>query len=469
MANMNNKKLNLNGDTLPPLPLINPDGSWETEKKTIITETPKNNQIVEQKTVVQPEYANREDLERMYATMQMQQALKGIERTAEEEALKNQTISNIMSRLQTPIEMPRKKTISDILNGSNFGERLETFAQYAQQPEFQRNLGNAFGTRLFNKNTGRFENTGERLNREREAYLNAEQAKTLEQQKIQDLLGKDVFNSMNALDRENLVNERELQRMLQSDRHFNDSLKAQIDNSNRNFDIQNKKIDATLAGIEADREYRNAQAEYEKLQDLKNDAQQAFLNNLAMLKFDEDKRHNIATEENQANKKVKSKADEQEELANETLKKLSVLMDMHKKLPQNSASPGGKFITAKLTGFANSKGIQNDNMAAYAGAANLVTNLIMRKIAEEKGVATDQDFKRAQAMTPQISDTPGQAENKVKSIYALLGKEYNNSDTIQFNNALNDDYVNMKAPSGKIYKVPKEKVKEMEQKGGEII
>ena len=297
MANIQNKtKLNVNNiDSLPPLPIakptpiINVDGTIEYPSNNIQPQINTKNVVSNNLDAQNSDNVTRDDLERIYATMQMQQALKGIERTAEEEELKQQNIANILNRLQTPIEMPQRKTIADILNGGNFGERLETFAQYAEQPQFQRNLGNAIGTRLFNKSTGRFENTGERLNREREAFLNAEQLKALEEQKLQDALSKDLFSSMNALDRENLVNERELQRMIQSDRHFNDSLKAQMENSNRNLDIQNRKIDATLAGIEADKEYRKAQDEYKRLQDLKSEAQQAFKNDLELQKLELEK------------------------------------------------------------------------------------------------------------------------------------------------------------------------------------
>ena len=50
--------------------------------------------------------------------------------------------------------------------------------------------------------------------------------------------------------------------------------------------------------------------------------------------------------------------------------------------------------------------------------------MIARKIGGEKGVMTDKDFERAKAMTPNIFDTPAQAEAKVKSIYALMNVPY---------------------------------------------
>lgn len=123
-------------------------------------------------------------------------------------------------------------------------------------------------------------------------------------------------------------------------------------------------------------------------------------------------------------KGLETKNNENKDLINKTLGQLDVLMDLHGKLPQNYAPLGGKKVTAALTGLANNMGIASDDMAAFNGAANIVTNMIARKIGGEKGVMTDRDFDRAKAMTPNIFDTPAQARAKVKAIYALMGVNY---------------------------------------------
>ena len=130
-----------------------------------------------------------------------------------------------------------------------------------------------------------------------------------------------------------------------------------------------------------------------------------------------------ADRENKYNKQLE-KQYEKQELINGTLNQLDVLMDLHSKLPQNNVPTGFKKSTAVLAGLANKAGLPSDDMAAFNGAANIVTNMIARKIGGEKGVMTDRDFDRAKAMTPNIYDTPSQAQAKVKAIYALMGVPY---------------------------------------------
>lgn len=133
-----------------------------------------------------------------------------------------------------------------------------------------------------------------------------------------------------------------------------------------------------------------------------------------------------ADRENKYNKQLE-KQYEKQELVNGTLGQLDVLMDLHKKLPQNYVPFGSKKLTAIGSGLLNKAGLPNDDMAAFNGAANIVTNMIARKIGGEKGVMTDRDFDRAKAMTPNIYDTPSQAQAKVKAIYALMGVPYGKS------------------------------------------
>ena len=150
-----------------------------------------------------------ENLKNQIAQAQMQRDLKRFELTPEEQALKNQTIAKVMSTLQKEVEVPKEMTIADILKGNSFGDRLEAMAQYTRQPEFQRNLGNLLGTRTFNKQTGRFENTGARLGREAEAHLRADQSKALEEEKIQDMLAGNTLSNFSRLDLANMVDQRD--------------------------------------------------------------------------------------------------------------------------------------------------------------------------------------------------------------------------------------------------------------------
>lgn len=132
-----------------------------------------------------------------------------------------------------------------------------------------------------------------------------------------------------------------------------------------------------------------------------------------------------AEEERKAAEKAYAKAEE----TNNIIHQLDVLQGLHKRLPQNYVPTGGKKTAAVLAGLATKAGIPNNDMAAFNGAQNIVTNMIARKIGGEKGVMTDRDFERAKAMTPNIFDTPAQAEAKVKSIYALMNVPYHGTSS----------------------------------------
>ena len=134
------KQINVNPETLdvieppkklPPMPVI-----AKSQNVSSKAETPQAEEIAA--------------LENQIAQAQTKEVLNQFARSQEEEELKKQTIANLMNQLQKQVDVPKRVTIADIMNGSNFGDRLGTLAEYAAQPEFQRNLGNLMGTRLFN-------------------------------------------------------------------------------------------------------------------------------------------------------------------------------------------------------------------------------------------------------------------------------------------------------------------------------
>ena len=111
-----------------------------------------------------------------------------------------------------------------------------------EQPEFQRNFGNAFGTRTFNPHTRRFESTGHRLDREARERFNQDQSQAIEQQKIQDLLNTRSYDSLNDLEAANLRND--LQREL--------ALQNLLSNQER-LDYQ-RKLDEEKRALDKERE-----------------------------------------------------------------------------------------------------------------------------------------------------------------------------------------------------------------------
>lgn len=137
-------------------------------------------------------------------------------------------------------------------------------------------------------------------------------------------------------------------------------------------------------------------------------------------------------------KRIEKLMAKQEE-TNNVIHQLGVLQDLHSKLPQNYAPKGFKKAAAISTGVMNMTGLPSNELAAFSGAKNIVTNMIARKIGGEKGVMTDRDFERAKQMTPNEFDTPAQAEAKIKAIYSLMGVDYPGSSGKSANMGLSVD------------------------------
>ena len=210
---------------------------------------------------VEPQAEEIAALENQIAQAQTQDALNQFARSQEEEELKKQTIANLMNQLQKQVDVPKRLTIADIMNGSNFGERLGTLAQYAQQPEFQRNLGNLMGTRLFNPNTGRFESTGNRDYAANEARFMAQQKQAMDEEQNLNKLNADIYGIMNGIDTEAMREDRFNRQMAQQNEQFYQSL--------------GQRAAENAAKIQADREALQRQME-----------QQNFLNEMKQKEFE---------------------------------------------------------------------------------------------------------------------------------------------------------------------------------------
>lgn len=105
------------------------------------------------------------------------------------------------------------------------------------------------------------------------------------------------------------------------------------------------------------------------------------------------------------------------------LAQLDQLKNLYDQLPQNKAGKGGQKAVAAATGAASQLGLRSDEVAAFEGVSNMVTNLVARKLAGEKGVMTDKDFDRAKKMVPSVYDSPQQAQAKMNAIKQLYYAE----------------------------------------------
>lgn len=144
--------------------------------------------------------ANIEDLKNQIA---QNQARQRIELTPEEQALKELTIKSIMGKLETPIAQPRYLTIQDMFKKNLDDSNIVPYFN----PEMQRGINDLFGTKVYNPKTGQVEDLAEDYPRRIEAQMQGEKAKALEEEKMQNALNANAYNSLNRLEEGNAENE----------------------------------------------------------------------------------------------------------------------------------------------------------------------------------------------------------------------------------------------------------------------
>ena len=202
-----------------------------------------------------------------------------------------------------------------------------------------------------------------------------------------------------------------------ADKIYRDSLAQQgFDTSNIGGYITPQTYNSILQAkqLQDNAEWRKANLEAQQNQNkILNDLRQRELNlGYAKLKADKEE-----------------KQDKRNNESDTVIKQLEELMALHSKLPQYGAGKGLQKGTSILTGALSDVGLRTDEIAAYEGVQNMMTNLVARKLAGEKGVMTDKDFDRAKKMVPNIYDSPQQAKAKYQALLSLYYANPNNVKT----------------------------------------
>lgn len=175
-----------------------------------------------------------------------------------------------------------------------------------------------------------------------------------------------------------------------------DQLKAQQQQQAFNQWYQKASLEDKRADRAERRAYQNAQ--------------------LGLTKRGQDLNYQLGQDRINANQNKKMTNDEKQQ----TLNQLDKMMELFKELPQSKTIKGFQKGRAVVTGVSNMLGGQNDKETAFNSIRPLMVSRVMRKLQEEKGVATDKDFDRASAMVPSSFDSPQQAAAKVKTIKKMF-------------------------------------------------
>lgn len=175
-----------------------------------------------------------------------------------------------------------------------------------------------------------------------------------------------------------------------------DQLKAQQQQQAFNQWYQKASLEDKRADRAERRAYQNAQ--------------------LGLTKRGQDLNYQLGQDRIKANQNKKMSSDEKQQ----TLNQLDKMMELFNELPQSKTIKGLQKGRAVVTGVSNMLGGQNDKETAFNSIRPLMVSRVMRKLQEEKGVATDKDFERASAMVPSSFDSPQQAAAKVETIKKMF-------------------------------------------------
>lgn len=145
-----------------------------------------------------------EDLQKQYAQIF---AKPQEQEQPQEDALRATVNELVKNNLVKQVEVPKYTTLNDIL-GAGKGDKLGAFADFLNNPQTMRTIGNLMPKYGYDPKTGQIGNVMETPARRQEAQFEADRQKALEQQKMQNALAGNVYNAYNQMDIANLNDKR---------------------------------------------------------------------------------------------------------------------------------------------------------------------------------------------------------------------------------------------------------------------
>lgn len=280
------------------------------------------------------------------------------------------TVNNIIrNKLLTPIETPKYTTLQDIFDAQK-GDKLGVFADFLKNPNTMRTIGNFLPKYGYDANTGKMRNVMETSARREEALMEAEKQRAIDEQKQQNEIVKNVYDTEMQDKRARELAKEELEWRKQEnalDRALKrDELNAQIAHQRAIEGIARDRLGGTATGGAAGLTLKQIQKNNEALNGLN---------------------------------AVQSQMD-----------RFSSSFD---KVRPTKAG-------ALLANAVASKGFGNEAESNFNAQKTLLFNKIARELGGEKGVLSDQDIKRIEASLPALSDSLPQKKAKMQAIYDLL-------------------------------------------------
>lgn len=148
---------------------------------------------------------NVNGLQNQLAQMFANQQVQGQQQA--EEPLRQTVNDLVKSKLIKEIQVPKFTTIQDIFNAQK-GDKLNTFADYLNNPETMRSIGSFLPKFGYNPKTGKIGNVLEEDAQRKEEQMRIDQKRAIEELKEQDDLAQAMANAYNQRDIEDIRDKR---------------------------------------------------------------------------------------------------------------------------------------------------------------------------------------------------------------------------------------------------------------------
>ena len=323
-------------------------------------------------TIGTPNVQDIEALANDYAMSQVPQA--GLQLSPEEQEAKNQTLSYLLNKINTPVEMPRFSTIQDILSAEK-GNRMDALGSYLNTPAAQNIMGSLLGLVSGGK---LYSTPSDPYTRLLQADMDNRQNQALWAQRMQDKLADEVYGTFSQRDIAAAKDALEREQMAQRAEQFEQQMKWNEDKYKQDYNLDLQKL--------------NAQIEHNK------------------------EMENIAREKIAAS----GKQEKQLQKNIDALNSLNAVQSQMDRFSNSFNDVRGSKIGALIANAYASKGFGNTAEANFNAQRTLLFNKIARELGGEKGVLSDQDIKRIEASLPALSDSLSQKKAKMQAIYNLL-------------------------------------------------
>ena len=323
---------------------------------------------------------NVDDLTKQYAQMFANNQLQG---QVQDTNPLRQTVNDLLqSKLLKEIEMPKYTTIQDIFNAQK-GDKLNTFAEFLNNPQTMRMIGNFMSKYGYNPQTGKIGNVMEDSAKMQEALMQNKQQQAMKQMQEQYNLTQDLNKSFMQSD------------IADADRKAKQELaKEELD-----WKKAENALDRALK-----REELNAQIQHQRA--MEGLARERLSNSGGTVTGGASNTSGLTPKQIQKNQ--------------EMLNSLNVVQSQMDRFANSFDKVRPTKLGALVANAYAGGGFGNSAESNFNAQRTLLFNKIARELGGEKGVLSDQDIKRIEGSLPSLSDSLPQKRAKMKAVYDLL-------------------------------------------------